>query len=136
MAPERRLIRLALFGSPVARSLSPRIHGQFARQSGIEIEYQAVESTAGALAGHLQKMAAEGARGCNITVPLKHRACELATRLSVTRCPVSSMAAATKTFAPSHAPFKGHVIGSATYPSRPAVADAAVQSDQWRIKTT
>lgn len=82
MAARLKLIRLALFGSPVSRSLSPRIHGQFARQSGIEIEYRAVESTAGALAGHLQEMAAEGARGCNITVPLKHRACELATRLS------------------------------------------------------
>jgi len=82
VAARLKLIRLALFGSPVSRSLSPRIHGQFARQSGIEIEYRAVESTAGALAGHLQEMAAEGARGCNITVPLKHRACELATRLS------------------------------------------------------
>jgi shikimate dehydrogenase len=76
------LIRLALFGSPVSRSLSPRIHGLFARQAGIDIEYRAIESTVQRLHVHLHELVAAGGRGCNVTVPLKRRACELVTRLS------------------------------------------------------
>ena len=40
------MIRLAVFGSPVAHSLSPRIHGLFARQCGLEVDYRALEATA------------------------------------------------------------------------------------------
>lgn len=82
MAAGPDLIRLALFGNPVGRSQSPRIHALFAQQAGIEIEYRAIESSVGTLAGHLEALAGSGGRGCNITVPLKHRACELATALS------------------------------------------------------
>jgi shikimate dehydrogenase len=82
MAQESGLIRLALFGSPVARSLSPRIHHSFAQQTGLRIEYQAIDCKPAALAQHLRDLAADGGRGCNITVPLKHHACRLANRLS------------------------------------------------------
>jgi len=40
-------MKLALFGSPVENSLSPRIHQMFADQCGLEIEYQAIEATEG-----------------------------------------------------------------------------------------
>jgi shikimate dehydrogenase len=82
MAERRKLIRLALFGRPVRHSLSPRIHGLFAQQVGIDLDYQAIESSARSLERDLQRLALAGGRGCNITVPLKHRACELATSLS------------------------------------------------------
>jgi shikimate dehydrogenase len=82
VAARSKLIRLALFGSPVRHSLSPRIHGLFAQQVGIDIDYRATESSSEALPRHLRQLAQEGGRGCNITVPLKHRACELATSLS------------------------------------------------------
>jgi shikimate dehydrogenase len=82
MAAERSLIRLALFGSPVARSLSPRIHQAFAAQAGLAVEYQAIDCSVAQLEERLAQLAAHGGRGCNITVPLKSRACELAIRLS------------------------------------------------------
>ena len=46
MAQGPFLIRLAVFGQPVAKSLSPRIHGLFAEQFGLDIEYRAIEATA------------------------------------------------------------------------------------------
>ena len=33
------MIRLAVLGQPVAQSLSPRIHGLFAEQFGLPVEY-------------------------------------------------------------------------------------------------
>jgi shikimate dehydrogenase len=82
MAAEQRLIRLALFGSPVARSLSPRIHQAFAAQADLPVEYRAIDCSAEELEARLAQLASQGGRGCNITLPLKRRACELAARLS------------------------------------------------------
>jgi shikimate dehydrogenase len=82
VAAEQRLIRLALFGSPVARSLSPRIHQAFAAQAGWPVDYRAIDCSAEELEARLAQLAARGGRGCNITLPLKRRAWELAARLS------------------------------------------------------
>ncbi len=82
MARGTALIRLALFGHPVSRSLSPRIHQLFAGQTGLAVEYTARESTPDTLSDQLAALAGEGGRGCNITVPLKNSACALAHRLS------------------------------------------------------
>lgn len=82
MAEGPGLIRLALFGSPVAHSLSPRIHPLFASEAGFEIEYRAIECAAGQLAGRLAEFRLQGGAGCNITVPLKIEARALATHLS------------------------------------------------------
>ena len=35
----------AVFGHPVAHSLSPRIHAAFARQSGIDLRYEPIDAT-------------------------------------------------------------------------------------------
>ena len=75
-------MKLAVFGSPVANSLSPRIHQKFALQCGLEIEYQAIEATEGEFRGKLALFAGDGARGCNVTAPLKHEAWKLANRCS------------------------------------------------------
>ncbi|MFT5139661.1 MAG: shikimate dehydrogenase [Lysobacterales bacterium] len=72
------LTRFALFGSPVKHSLSPRIHQLFAAQAGISIEYDAIEVSEGFLSREVQKLADNGGKGCNITLPLKNHAFHLA----------------------------------------------------------
>lgn len=72
------MIRLAVFGNPVAQSLSPRIHGLFARQCGLDIDYRAIEATQDSFPRLLGELAAQGGRGCNVTVPLKRDAWALA----------------------------------------------------------
>ena len=71
----------AVFGHPVAHSLSPRIHAAFGKQTGIDLDYVAIE------AGHenfilkLDAFATRGGMGANVTLPLKRRAAELAASL-------------------------------------------------------
>lgn len=60
--------RYAVFGSPIAHSLSPRIHTAFARQTGIALEYLAIEATRDTFPAILT---ASGVAGANITLPLK-----------------------------------------------------------------
>ena len=76
------LIKLAVFGQPVAHSLSPRIHGLFADQCGLEVDYRAIEATTESFPGLVADLAENGGRGCNITVPLKRDAWKLAGRCS------------------------------------------------------
>jgi len=78
MAERKDLIRLAVFGTPVKHSLSPSIHRQFGQQCGIGIDYQAIETAAGDLGRNAAALADAGAAGCNVTIPLKHEAWELA----------------------------------------------------------
>ena len=54
----------------------------FAEQCGLEVDYRAIEATAESFAGLLQALAAQGGRGCNVTVPLKRHAWQLAQRSS------------------------------------------------------
>lgn len=63
--------RYAVLGQPVAHSLSPRIHAQFARQAGAELSYQAIEVAPGDLAARLAELHAQGYCGLNLTVPHK-----------------------------------------------------------------
>lgn len=74
--------RHALFGQPVAQSLSPRIHAAFAEQIGIVLRYDAIESSAAQLPERLSRFAADGGRGANITLPLKQAVLALCTQLS------------------------------------------------------
>jgi len=72
------VIRLAVFGSPISHSRSPEIHRLFARQCALEIDYRAIDANAETFPRLLKELAAEGGRGCNVTVPLKHEAWKLA----------------------------------------------------------
>jgi shikimate dehydrogenase len=74
--------RYAVFGHPVLHSLSPKIHQTFAKQSGIALQYTAIESAPGDFAGTLSSFARSGGEGGNVTLPHKQRAAELCSLLS------------------------------------------------------
>jgi len=66
--------RYAVFGHPIAHTLSPFIHGEFARQAGVSLRYEAIEATAEGFGEALERFAAEGGVGANITLPHKEAA--------------------------------------------------------------
>ena len=72
----------AIFGHPIAHSLSPRIHAVFAKQTGIAMDYVAIDATPDAFAQSLRQFAERGGRGANVTVPHKTAALALCGALS------------------------------------------------------
>lgn len=76
------LARYAVLGNPVAHSRSPFIHAAFAQATGQALRYERVLAPLDDFAGTLQRFAAEGGCGCNITVPFKLDAFALCPRQS------------------------------------------------------
>ena len=74
--------RYAVFGHPVAHSLSPRIHAAFGRQTGIALEYTAIDATPESFADAVAAFAQSGGRGANVTLPHKQAAAALCAALS------------------------------------------------------
>lgn len=70
--------QFAVFGHPVAHSKSPMIHQQFAAQFGLVIRYDAIDAEPGAFAEAVRLFRDRGGAGCNVTVPFKLEAFELA----------------------------------------------------------
>jgi len=66
--------RYAVFGHPIAHSLSPDIHAAFGRQEGIAVDYRAIDATPDGFLAALEAFAAEGGRGANVTLPHKEAA--------------------------------------------------------------
>ncbi len=72
----------AVIGHPVTHSQSPFIHSAFAAQTGEPITYGRIDCGADGFDAAVRRLADQGAGGCNITVPFKFRALELATGVS------------------------------------------------------
>lgn len=72
-------LQFAVFGHPVAHSLSPRIHATFGRQTGVALEYTAIDATPDAFDDALAAFASRGGTGANVTSPLKQAAFALCT---------------------------------------------------------
>ena len=70
--------QFAVFGHPVAHSLSPRIHRDFARQFGIALEYRTIDAAPEAFAEAVHAFFAAGGAGANVTLPHKGAAFALA----------------------------------------------------------
>ncbi|AOU96718.1 shikimate dehydrogenase [Acidihalobacter yilgarnensis] len=74
--------RYAVMGHPVSHSLSPRIHQQFAAETGQKLEYEAILVPREGFSGAVARFRSAGGRGLNITVPFKEEAWRLAGKLS------------------------------------------------------
>jgi len=74
--------RYAVIGNPIGFTKSPFIHGAFAKATGQDIVYDAIEGPLGGFAGRVDQFRAAGARGLNITAPFKLDAFAYATELS------------------------------------------------------
>jgi shikimate dehydrogenase len=76
------MAKFAVFGHPVAHSLSPRIHVAFGKQVGIPVEYAAIDTPPEGFADALAAFAAHGGRGANVTLPHKEVAIGLCSKAS------------------------------------------------------
>lgn len=85
--------RYVIAGYPVKHSRSPAIHARFAAATGEPVQYDRLEIEPGQFADRVRAFAAAGGRGCNVTVPYKLDAWQLATR----RTPRAELAQAANT---------------------------------------
>jgi shikimate dehydrogenase len=85
--------RYVVAGNPVEHSQSPFIHDAFAQATGQMLEYGRLLCEHGQFAATIARFAAEGGRGCSVTVPFKFEAFELATQ----RTPRAELAQAANT---------------------------------------
>ena len=71
-----------VFGHPVNHSLSPFIHGLFARETHQEMSYRPFDVTAQEFRARVQEFFAAGGKGLNITLPHKIAAVDVADELT------------------------------------------------------
>lgn len=77
-----KLDRYAVMGNPIKHSQSPQIHQLFARQTGQNMQYDAIHVDLGGFVQAVRQFHAHQGRGLNITVPFKQQAFDLADDLS------------------------------------------------------
>ncbi len=75
---DHQIDHYAVLGNPVAHSRSPFIHALFAQQTGQAVSYGRVLCPVDGFAQAVRDFAAHGGRGCNVTVPFKFEAANLA----------------------------------------------------------
>jgi shikimate dehydrogenase len=71
--------RYAVIGNPISHTKSPMIHGTFARATGQDIEYIALEGPLDGFESAVNEFRNAGGRGMNVTAPFKLQAFEMAT---------------------------------------------------------
>ncbi len=74
--------RYAVFGNPVAHSLSPQIHQAFAEQAAQDMSYRRQLVEPGKFSAEAEQFFQSGGRGLNVTVPFKLDAFTFAHQLS------------------------------------------------------
>ena len=74
------LDQYAVAGNPVAHSRSPAIHALFAAQTGQALDYGRLLCPLEGFKATLTEFVQQGAQGCNVTVPFKFEAFEMAAR--------------------------------------------------------
>ncbi len=74
--------RYWVIGNPIQQSKSPLLHGEFARQTGQAMDYQAFCAPLDGFVDSVNRFRQEGGLGMNVTVPFKIQAYELATEWS------------------------------------------------------
>lgn len=70
--------RFAVFGHPIEHSLSPRIHHAFGKQTGINLDYAAIDTGTDQFADAVAEFFRSGGCGANVTLPHKQAAFALA----------------------------------------------------------
>ena len=71
--------RYAVVGNPVAHSVSPAIHTEFARQTGQDLDYARLLAPRGGFKSTVLRFRDGGGKGVNVTLPFKHEAWNLVT---------------------------------------------------------
>jgi shikimate dehydrogenase len=74
--------RFAVFGDPIAHSLSPRIHAAFSKQTNIPLTYTAIHAPVATFETQLADFIRDGGVGANITLPLKSLVVPICAELS------------------------------------------------------
>ena len=67
-------LRFAVIGNPITQSLSPEVHRAFARDCGIDLEYEKLFAPANGFPEAAQDFFDSGGRGMNVTAPFKGNA--------------------------------------------------------------
>ncbi len=63
--------RYAVIGNPIGHSKAPLIHTTFAKETGQDIEYTAIEGPLGMFGESSQAFHTIGGKGMNVTTPFK-----------------------------------------------------------------
>src|SRR5688572_5657826 len=74
--------RYAVVGNPVAHSKSPRIHAEFARATGQDLEYGLIEAPLDGFERAVDHFCSQGGKGLNVTLPFKEAAFRYCQRVS------------------------------------------------------
>jgi shikimate dehydrogenase len=71
-----------VLGHPIAHSKSPQIHARFAELTGQALQYERLLVPLDGFAATLERLMAQGIKGCNVTVPFKQEAFARADQVS------------------------------------------------------
>ena len=72
----------AIIGHPVAHSKSPKLHGHWLKEHGLEGHYVPIDVAPENLESVLRMMPKMGYVGANVTIPHKERALEIADQVT------------------------------------------------------